>query len=95
METVSVRMDAEELQFLSKVLDESQSELIRDLVKEGKLMKALILYKEKKLSLGLASKVAGVPVGEFIDILGTFGMNLNLELDDVKQSYKYAQEIFK
>lgn len=93
METISVRMDTEELKFLSKVLEEPQSMLIRDLVKEGKLMKALILYKEKKISLGLAAKIANVSLGEFIDILERFGMTLNLELEEVKQSYKYAKEL--
>ncbi len=95
MEIVSVRMDTDELNFLSEVLDESQSELIRDLVKEGKVMKALLLYKQKKLSLGLAAKIAGISVGEFIDTLGAFGMTLNLELTDAKQSYLYAEEILK
>lgn len=95
METISVRMDTENLQFLSKVLEEPQSELIRNLVKEGKLMKALILYRQKKISLGLAAKIAGVPLGEFIDILGEFGMTLNIELEDAKKAYKYAAEVLK
>lgn len=95
METISVRMDTENLQFLSKVLEEPQSELIRDLVKEGKLMKALVLYRQKKISLGLAAKIASVPLGEFIDILGEFGMTLNIELEETKKAYKYAAEILK
>ncbi len=58
-------------------------------------MKSLRLYKEKKISLGLAAKIAGVSVGEFIDLLKEYGLALNLELEDAKLSFKYAQEIIK
>ena len=95
METISVRMDIQELKYLSVMLNESQSELLRDLVKEGKVMKALVLYKEKKVSIGLAAKIAGMPLGEFIDLLGNFGVTLNLELEDAKQAYTYAKQIWK
>ena len=95
METISVRMDTQELKYLSTVLDESRSELLRDLVNEGKVMKALVLYKQKKVSIGLAAKIAGMPLGEFIDVLGNFGVTLNLELEDAKQAYMYAKEIWK
>jgi len=41
-------------------LKENRSEVIRELLDEGKKMKALNLYKNKKLSLGLASKFSGL-----------------------------------
>lgn len=93
METISVRMDTENLNFLSKTLEEPKSELIRDLFENGKMMKALTLYKGKKISLGLAAKIASLPLGEFIDLLKEHGLTINLELEDVKQSLKYAENL--
>ncbi len=61
--------------------------------KNGKTMKALTLYKEKKASLGLATKIAGLPLGEFIDLLKEYKLTINLELEDVKQSLKYAEKL--
>lgn len=92
MAIVSVRMD-EELDFYAEVFKEKKSEVIRDLFEEGKKMKAMKLYKEKKVSLGLAAKIAGMGVGEFIDLLGEFGQTLNLELNDAKQAMKFAKEL--
>jgi len=94
METISVRMDTEELDFLSKTLQEPKSDLIRELFENGKTMKALTLYKEKKISLGLAAKIAGLPLGGFIDLLKEHHLTINLELDDVKQALKYAEKVF-
>ncbi len=94
MEAITVRMDTTELDFLSKTLQESQSELIRDLFKEGKVMKALQLYKQRKVSVGLAAKIAGVCLGEFLDVLREYNVTLNLELEDAKASLRFAREVF-
>lgn len=93
METISVRMDTKELGFLSRTLDQPTSDVIRDLFHNGKIMKALQLYKQKKISLGLAAKIAGLPLGSFIDTLQEYGLTINLELDDAKQALQYAKEL--
>lgn len=62
---------------------------------QGRKMKALELYKEKKVSLGLAAKLAQVNLSEFIDLLRDFNMTLNIELDDVKESLGYARKLMK
>ena len=74
-------------------LKENRSEVIRELLDEGKKMKALNLYKNKKLSLGLASKFSGLSLSEFLDLLEEYNISLNLSLEDAKQAMKYAELI--
>ena len=93
METVSVRMNKAELEDLAKLLKEKRSEVFRTLMREGKKMFAIELYKNKKISLGLASRIAGVSLSEFIDLLREFNLTLNLESEDVKLALKHAREL--
>jgi len=51
------------------------------------------LYKQKKVSLGLGAKLAGVSLSEFFDLLGEHNVYLNLELEDVKQALETARKI--
>ena len=93
MEIISIRLDkVEEFDFLSKLMKENRSELLRELVEKGRTMKALELYQTKKISLGLAAKVAGVPLSEFIDVLETYKIEFNIELEDAQAAMKYAQK---
>ncbi len=62
---------------------------------EGRLRCAVQVYKEKKISLGLAARIAGLPLGEFIDVLREQNLTLNLELEDVEEAVKHAEKILK
>lgn len=94
METISIRLDKiKELDFFGKMLNENRSELVRDLLKEGKKMKAINLYKDKKISLGLAAKFAGLNISDFLDILEEHNVKLNLTLDDAKSAMEHAEKI--
>ncbi len=94
METVSIRLDnLKELDYFGKILKESRSELVRDLLEEGRKMKAINLYKNKKISIGLAAKFAGLNLSEFLDLMAEHNVNLNLTLDDAKLAMKYAEDI--
>ena len=95
METMSVRLDTQGLELYSRILKENKSEVIRELVKEGKKHKAVHLYKEKKVSLGLGAKLAGVTLSEFFDLLGEHNVDLNLEIEDVQESLKTLRKIWK
>ena len=95
METMSVRLDTQGLELYSRILKENKSEVIRELVKEGKKHKAVHLYKEKKVSLGLGAKLAGVTLSEFFDLLGEHNVDLNLEIEDVQESLKTLRNIWK
>ena len=94
MEIISVRLKKlKEIDYFSKVLNENRSEVVRELVEEGKKLKAIELYKQKKVSLGLASNLAGLTLSEFLDLLEEFNVKLNLTLDDAKEAMKNAEKL--
>lgn len=95
METVSSRLDLETINLFGKILRERRSEVVRELVNAGKKHKAVELYKNKKVSLGLGAKLAGVTLSEFIDLLKEHNAYLNLEREDVVQALKTARKVLK
>ncbi len=92
-EAISVRMNKKEIENISMLLKEKRSEIIRTLIEEGKKMLAIDLYRKKKVSLGLASRLSGLSLSEFLDLLREFNLTLNLEKEDVKQALNYAREL--
>ena len=94
MEIISVRLKRlKELDYFSKLLNENRSEVVRDLVEEGRKLKAIELYKQRKVSLGLASKLSGLALSEFLDLLEEYNVKLNLTLEDAKEAMRYAEEL--
>ncbi len=93
METVSSRLDTETIGLFKKFLKVNNSEVIRTLVEAGKKEKAVELYKNKKVSLGLGARLAGLTLSEFIDLLGQHNINLNLEKIDVENALKTARKV--
>ena len=94
MEVISVRLKKlKELDYFSKLMKENRSEVVRSLVEEGKKLKAIELYKKGKVSLGLASKLSGLSLGEFLDLLEEYNVQLNLSLDDAKQAMGHAEDL--
>lgn len=94
METVSSRLNVENLNLFGEVLKENRSETIRELVESGKKHKAVELYQLKKVSLGLGARLAGVPLGEFINLLREHNVYLNIEPEDVRAALGTARKIF-
>lgn len=89
METVSIRLNKiRELDCFSRLLNENRSVIVRDLLENGKKMKAIDLYKNKKISLGLGAKLAGLNLSDFLDLLEEHNVKLNLTLDDAKLAMK-------
>lgn len=95
METVSSRLNTDTLDLFSDVLSEKRSEVVRELVEKGQKIKAVELYKEKKVSLGLGAKMAGVSLGEFLDILKLHNADLNISREDVQDALNAARRILK
>lgn len=93
METVSARLDLHILNLFSKVLHERRSEVVRELVDSGKKHKAVELFEDKKVSLGLGAKLAGVTLSEFFDLLREHNVSLNLELEDVEEALSTARKV--
>ena len=82
-----------ELDAFSKLLSENRSEIVRELIEEGRKLKALELYKQKKVSLGLASKLAGFTLSEFLDLMAEYNVSLNLTLEEAKEAMRNAKEL--
>ena len=93
MELVSARLDTESLEEFENVMNESKSKVVRELVEAGRKHKAVELYKNKKVSLGLGSRLAGVTLSEFIDLLKDHNVSLNLDIEDVKRSLETARRV--
>ncbi len=94
METISARLDFGTIGLFGKVLNENRSEVVRVLVESGKKHKAAELYREKKVSLGLGAKLAGVTLSEFIDLLREHNVYLNLEKEDVEQALQTSRKVW-
>lgn len=95
METVSSRLNTGTLDLFGEVLNEKRSEVVRTLVEDGQKTKAVELYKEKRVSLGLGAKLAGVPLGEFLDLLKLHNVDLNISKEDVQDALNAARRILK
>ena len=96
MEIISVRLKGlKGLDHFSKLLNENRSEVVRELVEEGKKLKSIELYKQKKVSLGLASKLSGLNLSEFLDLLEEYNVKLNLTLEDAKEAMRNAKDLIK
>ena len=93
MDTVSSRLNTGALDLFSEVLNERRSEVVRELVEKGQKVKAVELYKEKRVSLGLGAKLAGVSLGEFLDLLKLYNADLNISQEDVEDALKAARKV--
>ena len=94
METISIRLKkVKELDYFGKLLKENRSELVRDLLEEGKKMKAIDLYKNRKISLGLAARFADMSLSDFLDLLEEHNVQLNLTLEDAKLAMRHAEDL--
>ena len=93
MDTVSSRLNTGALDLFGEVLNERRSEVVRELVEKGQKVKAVELYKEKRVSLGLGAKLAGVSLGEFLDLLKLHNADLNISQEDVEDALKAARKI--
>jgi predicted HTH domain antitoxin len=87
--TMSIRMDRENYEFLSEISKQESSDLskaVRDLVTRGRILLAVERYKSGEVSLGKAAEVAGMPIGQMLDLLKEFGVKSRIEHEDYRQS---------
>jgi len=83
--TMSVRMDRDNYDFLSRVTKEEKSDLskaVREMVARGRILFAVERYKKGEASLGKAAELAGVPLGQLMTILAEFGVETRMERND-------------
>ena len=95
--TMSVRMDRDNYDFLHEITKEEGSDLskaVRDMVTRGRILLAVERYKKGEASLGRASELAGVPLGQMMTILAEFGVESKLEKEDYLQGLKNLQKVW-
>ena len=56
--------------------------------------RAVDLYSKGKLSLGKASKFAGVYIGEFFNLLRERGVTIKLTVEDYKKGLNNLKKVF-
>jgi predicted HTH domain antitoxin len=86
--TMSIRMDEQNFEFLSELTKEERSDLsktVRDLVTRGRILLAVEKYRNGEASLGKAAELAGVRIGQMIQILADFRVESRIEQDDYLQ----------
>ena len=96
--TLSVRIGKEEYDFVKPLAGENKEEVskaVRTLVDKGRLMYAIESYKKGKASIGKAAELAGVSIGEMMNLLVEFGVKSNLEVEDYLQGLKNLEKIWK
>ncbi len=92
--TISVRYEhPNDLKFLKDMMGLKMSEMLRELINEGRKMKSIELYKQGKVSLGLGAKIARLSISEYMDLLKEYKVMINIDIDDAKSSLDYARKI--
>jgi predicted HTH domain antitoxin len=95
--TMSVRMDEDNYEFLRQLSKDENSDIsaaVRELVYKGRIMLAVERYREGKYSLGRAAEVAGVRLGDMIEILANHGVNSNLESEDYPDGLQHLRKVW-
>ena len=95
--TLSIRIGKEEYDFVKKMAEENKEEVskaVRELVDLGRLMLAVNSYKERKASIGKAAKLAGVSIGEMMNLLSKFGVESNVEYEDYVKSLENIRKVW-
>ena len=91
--TISVRYEhANDLKFMTELMGLNKSEMLRELIDEGRKMKSIELYKQGKISLGLGAKIARLSISEYIDLLKEYKVQINIDIDDAKKALEYARK---
>lgn len=95
--TVSLRMDEENYTFLkswAKAEKEDLSKAVREVVDKGRVMLAIEKYKKDEASLGKASEIAGLSVGQMITVFAEYGVESNLEKEDYLKGLEKLKEVW-
>ena len=95
--TMSIRMDPDNFEFLNKLSKEESgdvSKAVRELVKKGRLMLAVERYKKNQVSLGRAAELAGLTLGEMINVLSEYGVKSNLEKEDYLKGLENLRKVW-
>jgi len=95
--TMSIRMDRDNYDFLKEITKEDRSDFskaVRDLVTRGRVLLAVERYKNGEASLGRASELAGVPLGQMMLLLTEFGVTVTIDKEDYLQSVENVSKVW-
>jgi predicted HTH domain antitoxin len=95
--TMSIRMDRDNYEFLTKITKEDRSDLskaVRDLVTRGRVSLAVERYKKGEASLGKTAEVAGLRVGQMMTVLREFGVRSKIDQEDYRQSLENLAKVW-
>jgi predicted HTH domain antitoxin len=95
--TVSIRLEAEDYQFLSGLAEAEKEDLstaVRDLIGRGRVFLGLERYRQGTASLSKAAELAGVSVSEMMDLLAAHGIPADLSVEDYRESLLALREIW-
>lgn len=95
--TMSIRMDKDNYDFLSALIREEESDLskaVRELVTRGRILLAVEKYKKGEASLGRASEIAGMPVGQMMTLLVEFGVRSTIGDADYRRGLESLAKVW-
>jgi len=94
-ETVSVRIDREELDEIdkiSKMEKKTKSSVLRDVfdkgIREKKLEIAIEKFRKNEATAWKASRIAGIPLSKFMDILVNNGIDFHYGAKELKEDFE-------
>jgi predicted HTH domain antitoxin len=70
------------------------SAAVRELVDKGRIMLAVERYRQRRASLARAAELAGVPIGDMIEILAEYGVESNLEAEDYRRGLENLRKVW-
>lgn len=100
MPTVSVRIEAEdrdELDEVAALLEQDRSTTMRQALREGlatiRTRHAVERYQSDDVSVNEAARLAGVSIGEWLEIAHEWGLTTQLEETDLSFDTERAREL--
>lgn len=94
---ISVRLNKyleEIIERFSEERKEEQSDLVRDLIKNGGIYMAIKIYAKGKISIGKAAFLANMPISEFVDLLSELEIKSKISREDLLDDYEKLKNIF-
>jgi len=93
--TISVRFpkeDLNEIEIISKEEKRKKSEVLREIMYKGIMVKkleiALKKFQDNEATISKAAEIAGISLTKFMDILYKRGINFHYTLEDFKEDTK-------
>ncbi len=94
---VSLRLSEEEeetIEKLSKEENKGKSEVVRELIRYGKMYRTIKSYKDGKISLGKVADEIGISIADAMDLLRSFGLKADIDRDEYLEGKENLEEVW-